>query len=261
MCFCQPPIGCVPPPSVPHCSSSSHLHIGADGAAGSNLCSNWRTPAAPGSKHIHTRRTLLGQVVRSCDIRSCSMHGWNLRRYFCFQAASHACTAGSGRFGMLGTGNESDSYVPALVQGGQDFVIAATGAEHSCAVTSAGAAFCWGNGKSGRLGIGNDSVVSRPAPVVVSSTISRWASVSGGFDFTCGLDIEGHAYCFGNGWFGQLGTGSAVTSPTPLPVAGSHVFQAVAAGFDHCCGLANDGTAWCWCAVSVSGACLLLLNA
>src|SRR6185437_10153945 len=49
--------------------------------------------------------------------------------------------------------------------------------------------------------------------------ITFTAAVAGGA-FTCGLDVDSAAYCWGSGAGGELGTGDVVTGPQPRPVAG-----------------------------------------
>jgi len=71
-------------------------------------------------------------------------------------------------------------------------------------------------------------------------------NVSGGFNFACGQDVNGVAYCWGQNAFGQLGDGSTTNRSSPVPVAGNLQFSTVVAGGAHACGLTADGRAWCW---------------
>src|SRR2546427_1632812 len=58
---------------------------------------------------------------------------------------------------------------------------------------------------------------------------------------------SGGAYCGGDGWYGQLGTGATQTnSTTPVPGAGGLTFTALAAGADLACAVTPSGTAACW---------------
>ena len=86
---------------------------------------------------------------------------------------SHACglTAGGGAYcwgantiGQLGTGTAgAPSQVPVAVAGGLAFTSLAAGASHTCGLTAAGAAYCWGNGTSGQLGAGATRAPPRPS--------------------------------------------------------------------------------------------------
>lgn len=63
---------------------------------------------------------------------------------------------------------------------------------------------------------------------------------------SCALDSEGAAYCWGYGIAGRLGDGSTTDRPTPVPVAGGHVFSSINAGFTYTCALTDEGEAYCW---------------
>lgn len=75
--------------------------------------------------------------------------------------------------------------------------------------------------------------------------ITFTAAVAGGA-FTCGLDVDSAAYCWGWGAGGELGTGDTVTGPQPRPVAGGLKFTSLTAGPDFACGLIAGGAAYCW---------------
>ena len=65
----------------------------------------------------------------------------------------------------------------------------------------------------------------------------------------CALTAAGAAYCWGNnGYFGMLGNGSTIDSPTtPVAVAGNLTFKELHAGRSAACGLtAADGALYCW---------------
>ena len=83
---------------------------------------------------------------------------------------------------------------------------------HTCGVTTAGVAACWGANLFGTLGDGSES--DRLFPVLVAGVVSFSAvSAAGGETFenglhTCGLTAAGAAYCWGFNSFGQLGAGT-----------------------------------------------------
>ena len=125
----------------------------------------------------------------------------------------------------------------------------AAGFYHTCAVSVAGAAYCWGFNSFGPLGDGTTTL--RTTPVAVSGGL-LFQSISAGIYHTCGLTASGAAYCWGNNASGQLGDGTTSNRTSPVAVSGGLVFQAISAGDDHTCGLTASGAAYCW-GINVSG--------
>ncbi|HVX88717.1 MAG TPA: hypothetical protein VG940_07310, partial [Gemmatimonadales bacterium] len=65
--------------------------------------------------------------------------------------------------------------------------------------------------------------------------------------FSCGLDAEGRAYCWGSdNSRGQLGDGTNAASDAPVRVRTGARFTAIAAGAAHACGLDANGRTFCW---------------
>lgn len=70
--------------------------------------------------------------------------------------------------------------------------------------------------------------------------------LSGGATFTCGIDADSSAACWGDGGVGELGVAMRTTVAAPVFVQGNVRFASLLAGHTHACGLAGDGTAYCW---------------
>ena len=124
---------------------------------------------------------------------------------------------GANNNGQLGDGNGgTDRATPVLVQGGHAFAMVSAGIDHSCGVTTAGAAYCWGSNFQGALGDGNAEIGS-DTPVLVQGG-HTFTAVSAGLH-TCGVTTAGAAYCWGRNFFGQLGDGNGgTTGATDMPV-------------------------------------------
>jgi alpha-tubulin suppressor-like RCC1 family protein len=135
--------------------------------------------------------------------------------------------------------------VSPLADGAPAIASLAVGA-HSCAVTTAGAAYCWGYNASGQLGNGDTSLVTAiPVAVVGGLTFQRIA-VSQVDDVTCGLTTDGVAYCWGKNGTGQLGDGTMSRRLVPTRVATDVAFRSLAVGASHACAVATTGAAYCW---------------
>jgi alpha-tubulin suppressor-like RCC1 family protein len=139
------------------------------------------------------------------------------------------CWGGNG-FGQLGTGDNARRTSPSLVLapagGAVAYARLYAGEHHTCGLTSAGAAYCWGRNDSGQLG--NGTTTSSSTPVAVGGGPYRTLSL--GENFTCGVtgtpgtssQTAGTIFCWGNNQFGQLGIGNntSVLSPASGRVSG-----------------------------------------
>ena len=86
------------------------------------------------------------------------------------------------------------------------------GDQHSCAVTTAKVAYCWGRSFEGESGNGFAGVFY--LPVKVNSGATRFLGVSPGGDHVCGVSSENLAYCWGSNSLGQH-CGSVTEGPNP----------------------------------------------
>ena len=131
----------------------------------------------------------------------------------------------------------------------------------SCALTSAGAAYCWGENNMGMyLGDGTTVGHRTPMPVLGSSGGPSLvlSALRIGSSSQCGLDLSGAAYCWGLNCLVSCGyeqlLGVSTTDPvllTPAPVVGvaggpSLTFRALDVGPRFACGLSMAGAAYCW---------------
>lgn len=157
--------------------------------------------------------------------------------------------------GQLGVGGASQTCLvapyalqiecretPTPVAGDVAFVDIALGAEHACALSDAGEAYCWGENGDGRLGTGTADARTTPARVMHDVAFAQLAL---GNLHTCGIAGSGALYCWGSNSDGQLGDegGNALAPRAVLP---DQDFSDIAAGAHHTCALTTGGVTYCW---------------
>ncbi len=152
-------------------------------------------------------------------------------------------TNGAGQLGRDSTVTETD--LPLAVSGGLVFESLSVGTNHTCGITGAGAAYCWGINDQGQLGAPTENVSYSEVPVAVSSSLT-FSAVASGERHSCGLDSEGAAFCWGWNWWGQLGNDSITHSSVPLRIPGGFRFASLTSGAHHACGVTEEGRAYCW---------------
>src|SRR3989442_1567852 len=123
------------------------------------------------------------------------------------------------------------------------FTAVSVGRHHTCGLTPAGSAYCWGDNSRGQ--VGDETTTARSSPVLVVGRVS-FAAVSAGGDHTCAVTTTGAAYCWGSNDRGELGDGTTSDRESPTPVAGGVRFAAVSAGLCNTCGVTAAGAAYCW---------------
>ncbi len=157
---------------------------------------------------------------------------------------------GENREGELGTGVTDDSQhpLPEAVVGGLALASvsaasASPGPYHTCGLTTAGAAYCWGDNSRGELGDG--SITLQAAPVPVAGGLTFQSITTGGLH-SCGVTATADAYCWGANDNGEIGNGTTTDQPQPALVSGGHSFASVSAGTFFTCGVTTVGDAYCW---------------
>jgi alpha-tubulin suppressor-like RCC1 family protein len=96
---------------------------------------------------------------------------------------------------------------PVAVVGGLRFSTVSPGTYHTCALATDNLAYCWGINSWGQLGVGSATPSTDSGrPVPVAGRI-RFQVVSSGDLATCGVTVDGVAYCWGSNEHGQLGAG------------------------------------------------------
>jgi len=199
--------------------------------------------AAPASAATSSATTIATGYTHTCVIRSGAAYCW-----------------GDNTYGELGNNSTMSSDVPVAVNTGgvlAGVTLAQISASYqmTCALSTAGAAYCWGSDATGQLG--NNSTTQSNVPVAVSTsgvlagvTLTQ-ISAGGSTGFACAVSSAGAAYCWGANAYGQLGNTSTTQSLVPVAVSKAGVLAGVTltqitSGDASACALATTGAAYCW---------------
>ena len=159
---------------------------------------------------------------------------------------------GLNAYGQLGQGGTTGpetchelacATVPEPIAGNLTLASVSAGAWHTCALTTANGANCWGFQVVGELGTGVAGDSPTPGPVIGDIT---FAGVSAGQYHSCGINDAGAGFCWGLNQYGELGIGSTEDQSAQEAGAGGLVFSSILAGPYHSCGITTEGAAYCW---------------
>jgi alpha-tubulin suppressor-like RCC1 family protein len=181
---------------------------------------------APGQQLNMTRVALSPQPTFGADryssVATGSQHTCGVSKQ-----GSVYCWGENGR-GQLGNASRTGSPVrfPVRMRRRETFSSVTVGAAHSCALTSAGLAYCWGDNSAGQLGGAKGASALTPVPLADSL---KFTALSAGGDATCGIRVQGSIWCRGS-----------------IPAVPSLALAAISLGPTQACGLRTDGTVYCW---------------
>ena len=246
---------------------------GAGGTLGNNNTANQTTPVkvedgvaggvdASGGYLINMKQITVG------DYHTCAIS--NATSTYCW---------GVGLSGRLGNNDTANQLTPVRVEDGAAASADTDGtnlinmkqirarAGHTCAISNAGNAYCWGFALS--LG-NNNSNANQLTPVRVEDGAAASADTDGtnlinirqistGLEgHTCAISNAGNAYCWGKNSGGALGNNDTANQLIPVRVlAGAAVsadtdgtnlinLKQIAGGDFHTCAISNSGNAYCW---------------
>ncbi|MCH9686817.1 MAG: hypothetical protein K0V04_35615 [Deltaproteobacteria bacterium] len=154
---------------------------------------------------------------------------------------------GDNEFGQIGDGTmgfESTRTVPTEVPGGP-WIDVYAGFDHSCAIDSVGALWCWGAGGDGQLGTGG--LESSAVPLLIPGVPPlRELARGGSGTTTCAVDVGDGLWCWGSNEWGDAGVAPLEPVPTPSQVLLAEPIDHVSVGFGTTCAVGQGTTMWCW---------------
>jgi alpha-tubulin suppressor-like RCC1 family protein len=177
----------------------------------------------------------------------------------CALSGTSAYCWGNDVYNQLGSATPGFQPTPEPVIGGLSFASIVSGRSLTCGVAPGGAGYCWGTGFYGGDGDGNITQEARETPTAITGGLilkGLWGQAgSRDVSASCGLTLDGTAYCWGSNSSGQLGTMAnlgpivCATGPctgTPQLVATQSKFVTLRPGGEHACGITVDHTVLCW---------------
>ena len=168
---------------------------------------------------------------------------------------------GNGAAGQIGIGDTEHRFSPVRLTMSDAmeplprFTYIAFGGGAAIALDVDGNVWAWGNGATGRLGLGDTENRLRPVQLTTSNDgqeLPRFTSVVPGPHHMLALDEVGNIWAWGGGAEGRLGLGDTANRLRPVQLTTSVTgqdlpqFVSVAAGFHHSAAVDEDGYAWAW---------------
>lgn len=161
--------------------------------------------------------------------------------------------------GQLGDATTTRNAYPVAVDtslalNGTTIKSISVGEQHTCAVASDSRAYCWGSNDQSQMGNSIASFQnSTPLAVDTSGVLNNknLVSVSNNGYHTCVLDTDSKVFCWGYGYYGELGNNTSNQSVVPVAVDMTGVLnnktvKILATGRFNTCVIASDDKPYCW---------------
>ena len=239
----------------PHAMTITEVHSGYSNGCAINTDAElwcWGDILESGSGQTEPMRTPVkvaipnGERVIDFDNGGASCAVTDLGNIYCWGHSN-----GEGQLGIGYTSNfayaVSVTPLKVLTPAGVQFASVTTGLEHSCALSTTGTGYCWGDNYQGLYGNNSYADSWVPTPMIVPNN-EKLTLISTGWYHTCVLTISGKTWCFGRGDFGELGTGTTLggkTYRTPLVPSGTQ-FKTLSAALGTTCAIDQVDKVWCW---------------
>ena len=132
---------------------------------------------------------------------------------------------------------------------GRTAVSLGLGQSHSCAILDDSSLKCWGYGSSGQLGTGSTTHQYTPQPIFLGNLRSA-KYVDAGTSHTCVILDDNSTKCWGQSYYGAVGTGTSTYSNIPSPqIVGlgiGRTARTIALSAYNSCAVLDDFSVKCW---------------
>lgn len=173
---------------------------------------------------------------------------------------SHGCAVSSGSLFCWGyngsmqlgelTGPPASNghFLPTQMGSATNWASVSAGPNHTCAVTTTGALYCWGGNSYGQLGNPFASTFSGSNTAVTVAAGQTWKKVAAIDQHTCAIRNDQSLWCWGSNVSGELGQGTESYDPvtTPVQVGTATNWIDVGGGYASTCALNANGDLYCW---------------
>lgn len=140
------------------------------------------------------------------------------------------------------------------VAGNRTWGSVSAGSNHTCALSTDGDAYCWGDNEFLQTGSMADEACAYGSRCVRTPTAvsggHKFVQIVAGLKMSCARTAAGAVWCWGGGYAAggaaYLGDGALSRSATPVRVASDSVFTFISNVFNGGCALTASGQAWCW---------------
>ncbi len=195
-------------------------------------------------------------VINGITLRAVQVSAGYLHTCAVLQLGASMCWGdnASGQLG-IGTSTAQANAPVSVVSTAMSTPVASISAGylHTCAVLVLGAVWCWGENRTGQLGI-NSSVTKKTSPTMVvglDGTSLSSTAVTSATSHTCGrVQSGGGLRCWGYNFYGALGSGNYSDARSPVVVlslgGGQESGVVIAAGGTHTCAVLSAGGVRCW---------------
>jgi alpha-tubulin suppressor-like RCC1 family protein len=180
------------------------------------------------------------------DLYTLSVGGGNSLVVSAIKTDGTLWTWGSGDFGGLGNGSNSNISTPVTTfAGGTNWKLTSVGFFHTAAIKTDGTLWIWGDNTSGALG--NFQNIGTSTPITTFAGGTNWKQVSSGDTATAAIKDDGTLWTWGSGFNGVLGNADITSRSTPVTTfAGGTNWKQVNAGDNYIAAIKTDGTLWTW---------------